>query len=181
MATAKFKAMVHQIVDSCEDPQRLGATRLNKICWYADTLAYRLNGESITGETYIKRKHGPVPQAILPTLKELEGEKKIHVKDHHYLPTKKMRLFQSLVDADPAALTPDEHGILKYVMDVVCNHHTAASISELSHDAIWEAANDGEEIPMCTTLVAQPAQLTPQAKAWAEGMVQKLTGKRAAA
>lgn len=180
MPTAKFKAMVHQIVDSCEDPQRLGATRLNKICWFADAIAYRITGESITGETYIKRQHGPVPKTILKTIRELEGEQKIHVKDHHYLPSKKMRLFQSLEDADPKLFSPDEHDILKFVTDFVCNRHTAASISAVSHDVIWDAANEGEEIPMCTTLVAQPAQLTPAAKSWAEGMIKKVAGKRAA-
>jgi hypothetical protein len=38
MATEKFKAMVHYIVAACDDPQRLGAVRLNKICWFTDTI-----------------------------------------------------------------------------------------------------------------------------------------------
>jgi hypothetical protein len=174
MASAKFKALVHQIVDSCEDPHRLGATKLNKICWYADTIAYRFHGRSITGETYVKRKHGPVPKSILPAIRELEEEGKTRVRDHTYLPSKKVRLFVSLKDADPKALTQDERVILAYVIDAVCNHHTAASISQLSHDAIWDAANEGEEIPLAATLVAEPAQLTPRASEWGLALVKSV-------
>jgi hypothetical protein len=181
MASAKFKALVHQIVDSCEDPHRLGATKLNKICWYTDTIAYRIHGESITGETYVKRKHGPVPKSILATIKELETEQKIGVRDHEYLPSKKVRLFVSLEDPDPHALTEDERSILEYVIDAICNHHTATSISELSHDAIWDAANDGEEIPMQATLVAESAQLTARATVWAKRLVKEVVAIDAAA
>ena len=163
MASAKFKALVHQIVASCDDPNRLGATKLNKICWFADTIAYRLHGKSITGETYVKRQRGPVPKSILFAIRELEAEQKIGVRDHEYLPSKKIRLFVSLKDPDPRALTDDERSIVQFVIDGVCNHHTATSISELSHDTIWDAANDGEEIPMCATLIAEPAQGTQAA------------------
>jgi hypothetical protein len=68
----------------------------------------------------------------------------------------------------------DERDILGYVIDVVCNHHTAVSISRLSHDAIWDAANDGEEIPMSATLVAEPAQLTRQASEWGRTLVKSV-------
>src|SRR5258707_1192720 len=128
MASGKFKAMVHYIVASCDDPQRLGATRLNKICWYADTLAYRFHGKSITGETYVKRQHGPVPKAILPVIRELEAEKKLHVRDHHFLPSRKIRLFVPLEDADASQFNDDELEIIKFVVAHVCDHHTAASI-----------------------------------------------------
>jgi hypothetical protein len=180
MATEKFKTMVHQIVASAPDPQRLGATRLNKICWYADTLAYGLWGKSITGETYVKRERGPVPKAILPTLRELEHAGAIGVRDHQYLPGRKIRLFVAMQDADVSGFTADELDILKYVTDFVCDH-TASEISELSHDAIWDAANDGEEIPMCATLVARPAQMNEKIKAWAEKMVEKVAEQPAAA
>jgi hypothetical protein len=72
------------------------------------------------------------------------------------------------------ALTDDEHEILAYVIDVVCNHHTAGSISQLSHDAIWDAANEGEEIPMAATLVVLPAQLTEQASEWGRVLVKSV-------
>jgi len=181
MASRKFKAMVHYVVASCDDPQRLGATRLNKICWYADTLAYRFNGETITGETYVKRKHGPVPKSILPAIRELESEKKIYVREHHFLPSRKIRLFVLLQEPDVSVFGADEREIINFVVDHVCDKHTAASISELSHNVIWEAANEGEEIPMSATLVAEPAALTLAVSDWANHVVRKASGQQNAA
>lgn len=33
---------------------------------------------------------------------------------------------------------------------IICNKHTAKSISEASHDIVWEVAEIGEEIPYFT-------------------------------
>jgi len=181
MATAKFKSMVHYIVAACDDPQRLGAVRLNKICWFTDTITYRITGASMTGETYVKRKRGPVPKSILGTVRELENEQKIHVRDHQILPSRTMRMFVALEDCPGEAFKPEEKTILDFVISHVCDHHSANSISELSHDAIWDAANDGEEIPMCATLVSTPAELTPEVLAWARGVVKKVASERSAA
>jgi hypothetical protein len=180
MAVGKFKALVHYIVDAC-DPHRLGATRLNKICWYVDTCTYRLSGQSMTGETYVKRKHGPVPKTILKTIRELEQEGKIHVREHAILPTRKMRLFVSLKDPNKSFFDPQELEMIDLIAKQICEDHSAASISELSHDAIWDAANDGEEIPMYAPLVAEPAELSAEVTAWARRVVKQAAGNRDAA
>jgi hypothetical protein len=181
VATEKFKAMVHYIVASCDDPQRLGATRLNKICWYGDTIMYRLTGESITGEVYVKRKHGPVPKSILHALRELEKEGRISVTDQQLFQSHKIRLFIARQPANTASFRAGETDILNYVMRHICADHSAASISELSHDAIWEAANEGEEIPMFATLVAKPADWTKEVSDWAMGVISRAADARNAA
>lgn len=173
----RFKPLVHYIIASCEDPQRLGAVRLNKSCWFSDTLAYSLTGSPLTEESYVKRKHGPVPRSILGTIKELESEGKIHVREHEILPSRTMRLFVALEDADTSAFTADELKLVDFVLKQVCDH-TAAGISELSHDSIWEAANDGEVIPFEATLVAQPAALKEAVSTWADEVVQRAEGNR---
>jgi hypothetical protein len=179
--SAKFKALVHHIVATCGDPQRLGATRLNKICWYIDTLSFRVAGRPVTDETYVKRQRGPVPRSILQTIRDLEHEQKIHVRDHHYLPGRKMRIFVALEDADIGMFEPEEREIIDFVINHVCSNHSAASISELSHDIVWEAANEGEEIPLAATLVAQPAELRDQIKAWIIRAVEKAEAAKRAA
>jgi uncharacterized phage-associated protein len=179
--SAKFKALVHHVVATCGDPQRLGATRLNKICWYVDTLSFRVAARPVTDETYVKRQHGPVPRSILRVIRELEGEQKIHVRDHHYLPGRKMRIFVALEDADVSIFAPTELEIIDFVIKHVCNNHSAASISELSHDVIWEAANEGEEIPLAATLVAHPAELRGEIKAWADRAIDKAEAAKRAA
>jgi hypothetical protein len=173
MSTAKFKALVHHIVASCDDPQRLGATRLNKILWFADTTFYRLTGASITGETYVKRQRGPVPKTILRTLRELENEKKIHVREKEYAGYR-MRLFTPLAEPDLSLFSKVELEIISSVSEDICGRHSASSISELSHDQIWAAAQEGEEIPLFATLASHKGELTPEIAAWADSVVEQM-------
>jgi len=73
LSPGKLKAMAHYVIAG-SDPARLGSIRLNKILWYVDTLHYRANGASMSGETYVKRQHGPVPEHVLRALGKLEEE-----------------------------------------------------------------------------------------------------------
>lgn len=165
MVTDKFKAMVHFIVASVDDPHRLGATKLNKICWYADTLAFRLTGQPITKERYVKRARGPAPKNILLALKELEEKDKIRVRhsDHQIYKT---RLFINLEDPDTSVFSSIESGVLTTVINTICNEHTASSIGDLSHDRTWEAANEGEELPLYASLAGTAGEITDDVLLW---------------
>ena|ERR1700733_1067877 len=166
----KFKAMVHLIVASVDDPHRLGATKLNKICWFSDTFAFRLYGKPITSERYIKRARGPVPKDILIVLKQLEDDGKIKVR-HSDHPVYKTRLFINLEDADTGVFSASETEILSSVIKSICDGHTASSISDLSHNRIWEAANEGEELPLYVSLAGEAGEITPAVIAWADSVL----------
>jgi hypothetical protein len=167
----KFKAMVHYIVASCDDPHRLGATKLNKICWFADTLAFRLTGEPITRARYVKRAKGPVPRDVLLALKQLEDDGKIKVR-HSDHPVYKTRLFINLEDADTSMFSQTECSVLDTVIGTICNQHTASTISDLTHDRIWEAANEGEELPLWVSLAGQAGPITDDVLKWADSVIQ---------
>jgi hypothetical protein len=175
--TEKFKALVHYVVASAGDPQRLGATRLNKILWFSDTLAYRLTGVPISGETYVKRQRGPVPKHILRTIRELESTGKIHVREREHF-RYRTRLFVALEEPDTTAFSTQELAIVDAMISEICGNHTAASISDLSHDEIWDAANEGEEIPIHTSLVSQPGEFTEELMRWADSVVEKVEARR---
>lgn len=176
MNRAKLKALVHYVIAK-SDPSRLGATRLNKILWFSDAFAYRATGETITGESYIKRQHGPVPAHILGVVRELADEGAIVTRERQLL-TYSMREFVSLRDPDTSMLSPQELELVDEVRGDICNQFTANSISELSHDRIWEAANMGEEIPMSATLISEAGQLTDEVLAWADCAIEKAESRR---
>src|SRR5713226_8962653 len=90
---AKFKALVHYICWRCADPTKLGAAKLNKVLWRADFKAYLELGEPVTGATYVKRQYGPVPFSILPSLRELEDEGKISIREVEYFERPKKEFF----------------------------------------------------------------------------------------
>lgn len=165
---SKFAKTVHYICHKA-DPEKLGAIRLNKILWYADTIMYRDTGEPITGEKYVKKRHGPVPDDISKALKDLGKEGKIRV-DGADVPGK-MKKYVSLSEADTAPFSKEEIELLDDLLEVICNNHTAASISEMSHDIIWDAAKPDEEIPMFAVLAARPGVVTKEDQKWADKII----------
>ena len=57
------------------------------------------------------------------------------------------------------------HAVLEY---------RAGEISELTHEEIWEAAQEGEEVPLYATLASGKGEITERVKKWAESVVEKL-------
>ena len=179
MAAEKFKALVHFMVHECQDnPGRLGSVRLNKALWFTDMFAYQANGVPVTGERYIKRKMGPVPATILAVLRELQQEGKIIVqgREHYYDPNK----YISLKDPDLSLLSDHDCSTAKVALGFVCQH-TANEISDFTHDGVWSAAKEGEEIPLYATLAAERGVITDDVKAWAEAVVQERASEEASA
>ena len=178
----RFKTLVHYVCDRCTDPTKLGATKLNKALWYADTFAYRITGKAVSRESavYVKRQFGPVPKLVLRALDELQSEGALKIREVHFF-GKKKREFLSLKDADKAVFSSAEIEIINQIIDQVCDGHTAVSISDLSHDAIWEAADLGEEIPLYAVLAAKTDPPTKEDMAWAEKAIKRHQGALAKA
>ncbi len=171
MSTGKFKTLVHYIVHECrDDPGRLGSVRLNKALWFTDMIAYQADGVSVTGETYVKRRNGPVPKTILATLRELEKERKIHVREPEY--RFDSRKFISLATPKSDSLSDGDRTLVKLVLDFVCQHK-ANEISERTHDEIWNAAEEGEIIPLYATLASGMGAITEKTIAWAESVIRE--------
>lgn len=172
MSREKFKALVHFIVHECRDnPGRLGAVRLNKALWFIDMLTYQRDGVSVSGEKYIKREKGPVPATILATLRELSKEEKILIQEpgHKY----DSRKFISLREPENKLLSPDECQIARQATGFVCDR-TANEISDLTHEEVWDAAAEGEEIPLFATLATGKGPVTDKVRKWAEEVVEEI-------
>jgi hypothetical protein len=168
----KFKSLVHYICWRCADPTKLGAVKLNKVLWRADFRAYLELGEPVTGATYVKRQYGPVPSAILPTLRRLEEEGKLSIRDVEYFDNQKREFF-ALTRPDISSFSPDEISLIDEAIQYVTEKHTARSISEESHDRIWELARIGEEIPY-STVFSKAAEITEDDIEWARMKIAEL-------
>lgn len=165
----KFEALVHYIIKECSDPRRLGAIRLNKVLWFADVIMYQIEGASIAGETYVKRQHGPVPRHILRTLESLEAAEAIMIVEPQY--KFDTRQFISRTSPRSDLLSQQERDVVKVVLDDLLGR-SAGAVSEISHDQVWATAMEGETIPLCATLVAEPLGIRSDVREWAEQVVQ---------
>ncbi len=157
MGFEKFKQAILHICWKCQNPSDLGSVKLNKILLYSDFYNFALEGKSITGESYVKRQHGPVPKRILIAVADLERDGLLAVRKSAapYQPTEYFaRARPTLTE-----FTPDEVSLLDDMIDWIVHEHTASSISKLSHDAAWEVAANGEEIPLHALLAT--SQCTP--------------------
>ena len=163
----KLTRLAHYICFQCHDPSVLGATKLNKILWYADLIAYLKTGKQITGETYIKQQFGPLPKHILGVIEDLQERKDLVTREVPFF-GKQKREYIALTEPDISMFTPEEISIVDSVMDVVCHKHTAASISLASHDVIWKLAEIGEEIPMYAALASELGEVTEKDIRWAQ-------------
>jgi uncharacterized phage-associated protein len=168
-----FKKLLHYVCDkTSEQPELLGSTKLNKVLWYTDLLAFVNHGTTITEEKYLKRQFGPVPANILSSIETLVTEDKIEVTEanfHSYV----QKRYVSKSEAETEFMSKEQHELVDDVIELICNNHTASSISELSHNDIWEMANDGEEIPMFTAFTIKPGNITEDDIIWAKLSISK--------
>jgi hypothetical protein len=142
----KFKALLHYVVWKAGDKDGFGATKLYRVLWFSDARAYMLHGEPITGETYIRKEFGPLPTHALAAIRELSDDGSIRVWNDTYF-NKPIRHFHSLRLPDKLSLTDDQRKIVEFWIVHIADEHTAASISEQSHDYAWEIAKLGEDLP----------------------------------
>jgi hypothetical protein len=166
----KLKTLVHYVCWSCNDPAVLGAIKLNKVLWVSDLWAYVRWGVPITGEHYVKRQFGPVAPSIPGLVRELELADQLVVRrrDNYYGHEKVDYI--ALTKPDISCFTAEEISLIDEAIHYVAHRHTAMGISEKSHDAIWQLAELGEEIPYEAMLATSLGEVTPEDVTWARSL-----------
>jgi hypothetical protein len=153
----KFKSLVHYVIWKAGKHDWFGATKLNKVLWFADARQYALTGRPITGETYIRGEFGPVPRHINRVRKELEAADTIRVTQEG-----KLTRLVALIPPDTIRFHKDELVTVNYWIEHIDRDHTAGTISEKSHDYAWEIAKMGEELPYYVYRVGRIAEPTDE-------------------
>ncbi len=179
MEHVKLDALVHYICFRCENPAQLGATKLNKVLWYSDVFAFARDGVSITGGTYVKRQFGPVPKDILASRARLRASGALIEREMSNYGYPQVQFF-ALTPADISIFSAEQISLVDSVLDHICSNHTAASISQRSHDLVWEVAAIGEEIPMAAAAFAgNVGEIDEHDMVWARAEVERIESVRA--
>ena len=166
MANNRLASLTHYVIWKC-DPAELGAVKLYKILWFADLERYRRTGRTITGATaYTKLPHGPVPKGAKRALSALEAEGKIAQATENYFGRPKT-MFMALHRPDLTEFEGDEIATVDMMAEIICRKHTAKSISEASHDALWDETPIGQDILIGAAAVI-PGEATADDLAWAQ-------------
>jgi hypothetical protein len=174
----RLSEVAHYVIAHCL-PEKLGATKLNKVLWYSDVIFYRAHGRTITGQdAYEKRQYGPVPQNINSILRSLRATGKIQERQVP-TPAGQRREFVWLQPPPIENFSAEEIDVLRDVMTYICDGHSAASISDLTHDALWDETDIGQAMSVKAGAVV-PGEITPDAIRWAKESFNEYcaTGKR---
>ena len=171
----KFKQLVHYVCHRCGDPRRLGSIKLNKILWFAEMLTFERTGETLTGEQYVKRQFGPASRHVLRAIEELVDENMLSVRkpEMQYEPV----LYFATGRPALTGFSPDDISLVDALVEEVCENHTATSISRMTHDAIYDLAQMGEEIPPYAFLASSMGEITDHDLRWAEKELSNAAGR----
>ena len=100
----------------------------------------------------------------MQALGTLEHERKIAVAKQNYYGYPKT-MFLALERPDLQAFEAEEIADVDAIADLVCKH-TAASISEITHDPLWEETEIGTDMLVGAASVIA-GEITPEDVAWA--------------
>lgn len=164
--TNRTKELAHYIIFRRE-PAEVGRTKLAKILWAADIMMYRRHGRSVSGaDGFVKLQHGPVPIGFFEVIDSLLAEGKIVARDTP-TPVAYRKEYLWLVEPDVSNFSGEEIAIIEEAADYICKNHTATSISNASHDALWDETAAGGHIDLRAAATI-PGEITPEILAWAE-------------
>jgi len=150
----RLSEMILYVCAKCADDPSFGATKLNKILWCSDFIAYFERGEPITGTAYQRLSKGPAPKYLVPTRRKMIHRRELGIEPRSF--------FNKVVER-PVALRPAKiDGLFKStdiaIVDEVIRKLwgvTALTVSELSHlSKCWTTAKDGELIPYESVFLA---------------------------
>jgi len=165
----KLKNLIHYICYKA-DSKNLGKTKLNKVLWFSDAMFYLYNSHPITGETYVKGRHGPVSKNIDAALRKLAKEKKVLESNAYYYGYPK-KDYAVLENPDISGFTAEEISLVDDTIKRVCDDSTAEEISKHTHNEIWKVAEMGEELPYSAVAFGKAVELTSEDIEWAQNVI----------
>lgn len=167
----RLKTLVHYICERVPNPKDWGSVKMNKALFYSDRTAYLKLGAPISGETYRRYPMGPVSDHLQEVVQELVTEGRIAVRRQQVIGRNgrpyEHHLYFATATPDVSDFSGPEVAIVNETVDDIAERHTAASISEASHDLVYELAEPGEIIPYFTAFSHLLARPSDESKAWA--------------
>ena len=143
----RFKELMVFVADTCIGDPTFGAVKLNKILYFADFMAYRVLGKSMTGATYFKLPEGPAPRQLLKARDELIAERRVEIEQQPYFNGVQKRVVIIGAGPNTEEFSPAEQDIVGSVAQFF-EGKTAREVSDFSHlQPGWILANDREDIP----------------------------------
>lgn len=145
-AEQRLRELILYVAEKCQGDPKFGATKLNKILWWADFLAYGQRGKPITGVEYMRLPQGPVPKRYLPVSEQMKADGVFDLAIVSTYGGYQQKRPVALRPANLNVFTPDDIAIVDHVIAAL-RHKTAKGVSTQSPGKAWEVAEDRGLIP----------------------------------
>lgn len=141
----RMRELVLYIADKCQADPTFGATKLNKILFWADFLSFAVKGRPVTGEEYQRLERGPAPRGMVPVRRDMKERGEIVMKVVQYHGLDQHRVV-ALREPDLTIFDGQDIAIVDAVIQELWGK-TAGEVSHISHGPWWKVCEDGESIP----------------------------------
>lgn len=142
---ARLRELILYISERSKHDIRYGATKLNKILYYADFIAFKKHGASITGAQYMRLNKGPAPTHLMPVRSDMLAKNEIKLQERDYW-TRTQTVIMPLRPANLDMFSAKEIALVDRVIDELWEMD-AYDVSERSHKRGWKAATERDAIP----------------------------------
>lgn len=160
---SKLAELMLYVADKLRGDRAGGATKLNKVMFFAEFAHMRRHGRPITGVEYQKLEWGPAPRRLRPIRDGLVDEGKALIEEGFFLGYPQHRLVPK-ESVHPQLLTVQEIETIDEVIEDL-RGLTARQVSDLSHDEEgWRMVETGETIPY-EAAVLRPPVVTERVRA----------------
>lgn len=159
----RLRELVLLIAERLQGDRAGGATKLNKVLFFADFAHVRRTGGPITGAEYQKLRHGPAPRRLKPVRDALVSAGHVRIEREEFLGYEIHRLVPQR-PADRSVFTTEQLETVEKVLADL-DGLSARQVTDLSHEeAGWRLVEEGETIPYETALVGTPQISTPTSR-----------------
>ncbi len=168
----KFVELVLHVAAMLRDDRAGGATKLNKVLFFAEFAHVRRHRRVISGCEFQKLPHGPAPRQLLPVRNQLIASGEAELTQEDFLGRPQQRLIP-LRAANLELFSKDEK---KTISDVVAQlaESTATQVSSMSHEEPgWRLTEIGETIPYATAFLGYQQVQTPTSERLSESVAQR--------
>jgi hypothetical protein len=149
---AKLKEAIIYIASLSDRDDSFGATKLNKLLFRADFMAYAQWGNPVTGVEYFALENGPAPRPMKKLLRLMAEQGDIAIREKDYFGHEQHRVIP-LRSPNSDSFSKEEMGLLFWLIQHYWGR-SGTSMSNESHEFIgWSLAKLEETIPYAVALV----------------------------
>jgi uncharacterized phage-associated protein len=170
---AKLAELLLYVADALMEDPAGGATKVNKVLYYAETAHVRAHGVPITGGPYRKLPNGPAPTFLVQIRNRLIANDEAELRHDEYFGYALDRLVP-LRAIDRDLFTLSERHTTDQVVKAFWGM-TAQQLSDRSHkERPYILAKDDEDIPLYTAFLSESREIPDFARARAKELAAEL-------